>query len=502
MSQKKIFQNIIYGFGGKILTMAFGLIVPRLLLTGYGSEVNGLFSTVNNIYTYLALLEAGIGTSAIQMLYKPINNDDKKEINKILSTVRLYYHKISKLYLGCVIACSCILPVILSTSISKSSIFAIVMLQGMASVLNFWALSGINVLLSSEGKQYVISNIALVTSILTNIAKIVLVNMQVNIVILQLSYFVISMISILIYLIYLKKNYPWIDRNQYDEKIVLKQRGAFLISNIVYVIFNNTDTIIISIFCGLKYSSVYAIYNMIFVYVLNLINSIFSGLSFLLGKTYNEDKEKYIKVHDAYKSMYCAFVFAMFTVCYILIIPFLKLYTHGVNDIAYIDKYLPLLFCLANLLSTCRSTENNLISLAFHAKQTIPRTCVEAIINIVISLILVNKVGIYGCLIGTIASLLYRTNDIIIYANTKILNRKPRTAYITVISNFLMFFLICIISQNVVLNIDGYFSFFRCAVIISVILLIVYYLLAFGTNRQSCLFLFKQIKKEKIKKVQ
>ncbi|MDY5699654.1 MAG: hypothetical protein SPK68_00950, partial [Lachnospiraceae bacterium] len=63
MESKKIFKNIFFGLGGKLITMMLGLIVPRLFLKSYGSEINGLLSTVNNIYTYLALLEAGIGAS-------------------------------------------------------------------------------------------------------------------------------------------------------------------------------------------------------------------------------------------------------------------------------------------------------------------------------------------------------------------------------------------------------------------------------------------------------
>lgn len=495
MESKKIFKNVFFGLGGKLITMMLGLIVPRLFLKSYGSEINGLISTVNNIYTYLALLEAGIGASAIQMLYHPINDKDTLMINKILSTVKQYYRRITKYYAIGVIASAIVLPFAFNTTIPKYTIFIIVVLQGLASLVNFFALAGLTVLLSAEGREYVISNIAFFVTVLSSVVKIVLVNLQVDILFLQFSYFLISMILILLYLIYFKKNYPWIDRTQIDEAITLKQRGAFLQNNIVYLIFNNTDTIIISLFCGLKFSSVYAIYNMIFTYVLGIINSIFNGLKYMLGKTYNQDRNKYVKLHDAYKSIYCAFVFAMFSVCYVLILPFLRLYTSGINDISYIDKYLPILFCLVNLLSLCRSTENNLISVAFHAKQTLPRAYLEAIINIVVSVVLVNIVGIYGCLIGTIIALLYRTNDIIIYANTVILKRKPIQAYVTVLTNFFVFFLVCIISNKINLTINGYLPFLICGAVLSIVSLLVFFMLAIITNRECGVYLLKYFKK-------
>ena len=493
MESKKIFKNIFFGLGGKLITMMLGLIVPRLFLKSYGSEINGLLSTVNNIYTYLALLEAGIGASAIQMLYRPINNADTIMINKILSTVKRYYRRMAKYYAVGVIASALLLPFVFTTTIPKYTIFIIVVLQGLASLVNFYALSGLSVLLSAEGREYVISNIAFFVTVLSNLVKIILVNLQVDIIVLQFSYFIISLLSILVYMVYFKKNYPWIDRTQVDETITLKQRGAFLQNNIVYLIFNNTDTIIISLFCGLKFGSVYAIYNMIFTYVLTLINSVFNGLKYMLGKTYNQDRNKYIRLHDSYKSIYCAFVFSMFSVCYVLILPFMKLYTSGINDVAYVDKYLPLLFCLVNLLSACRSTENNLISVAFHAKQTLPRAYAEAIINIGVSLVCVNVIGIYGCLIGTIVSLFYRTNDIIIYANKTILNRKPIQAYKTVLSNFTLFFIICIASNAMNLSINGYLSFLVYGVVFSVISLFVFFLLAFVTNKECATYLFEYI---------
>lgn len=459
MKFKRAIYNVVFGLMAQILTIALGIVVPRLILKGYGSEVNGLFSTINNIYTYLALIEGGIATSALQALYKPVRENNRGEINQILSTTKKYYHRCSIYYFVGVLSLAVILPFAVQTTINRWVIVGIVILQGMASLMNFYLIASLTVLLSAEGKGYVQTNITLVTNVLTNVVKIVLVNLSVNIVFLQVGYFCVSMISILIYLIYFKRNYGWIDTNNRGTDIALKQKNAFLVHQIVYVIFNNTDVVLLSVLCGLKVSSVYAIYNMLFVYILSLINSIFNGLKFTLGHVYSESREKYVTVHDTYQSLYCAFVFAMFSICYILIAPFIRLYTDGISDIQYADKYLPILFCMVNLLSCCRSTENNLISLAFHAQQTLPRTIAEAVINLGCSILLIRQFGIYGCLLGTIIALLYRTNDIIIYANTRILKRKPIRAYITVLTNFALFFLIVWGNRYMNLHIGSYMDF-------------------------------------------
>lgn len=79
MKFKRSIKNIMMAVISQIIGVALAIMIPRLVITGYGSEVNGLLSTIGNIYTYLALIETGIGTVAVQALYKPVVEDDKKE---------------------------------------------------------------------------------------------------------------------------------------------------------------------------------------------------------------------------------------------------------------------------------------------------------------------------------------------------------------------------------------------------------------------------------------
>ena len=491
--KKKILYNIMSGVGGKIIVMVLSFIVPRLMLTNYGSEINGLFTTLSNIYSYLAIVEAGIGTSAIQLLYKPVMEHDWSAINSILYTTKKYFHRCGYIYAIGVIVLTVTLPFTLQSSINGVYIALIALLQGSASLVNFFVIAGMTSLLSAEGKDYVTNNISLFINIITSIAKIILVSLQVNIVLLQVAYFTISLLSTTIYYIYFMRKYPWINRKSGDNNFRLPQRGSFLVHNIIYLVFNNTDTIIISFFCGLKVASVYAIYNMVFSNVLGLVNTLFNSMKFTLGQTYNTDKNKYIVLHDTYKSYYCCFVFSVVTVIYILITPFIKLYTEGVTDIQYVDSYLPMLFCLVSLLSSCRSTESNLVNLTFHAKQTLWRAGLEAIINLGISLVLIQFIGIYGCLLGTIIALLYRTNDFIIYANRKILNRNPVQAYITVISNFLLFFIAVGICNRVNIIIMNYFEFCIYGFCLMVFMLAVYFIVNSLTNLNGFRFVYKNV---------
>ena len=82
-----------------------------------GSEANGFMASITQIFVYMSILEAGVGTAAIQALYKPIGLDDKHKINGILSATSKYYKKTGKYYLLAVVVMSIIYPLCIKSNI-------------------------------------------------------------------------------------------------------------------------------------------------------------------------------------------------------------------------------------------------------------------------------------------------------------------------------------------------------------------------------------------------
>ncbi|MFR6132751.1 MAG: hypothetical protein ACLUI5_04230 [Fusicatenibacter saccharivorans] len=95
MSRKRnSMNNFIWGILGNIITSIVAIIIPRLFIVNYGSEVNGLLSSIRQIYVYLALLEVGVGDASVVALYGPIGNEDHLAANKILAATDRYYKKL------------------------------------------------------------------------------------------------------------------------------------------------------------------------------------------------------------------------------------------------------------------------------------------------------------------------------------------------------------------------------------------------------------------------
>lgn len=98
-----------------------------------------------------------------------------------------------------------------------------------------------------------------------------------------------------------------------------------------------------------------------------------------------------------------------------LIVPFVRVYTAGINDANYIQPAFAILLTLANAMHCLRLPYNIMVLAAGHYKQTQKNYIVAATINIVLSVLTVKAWGLIGVAIGTFAAMAYQTVWLAIY---------------------------------------------------------------------------------------
>ena len=423
MNFKKGVYNIVFGIIGQVLTVLFAIIVPKVIIIGYGSSVNGLLSTINQLFVYLSLFEAGVGTATLQALYKPLTENNQGKINSVLAATHKYYIRTSKLYFAALVLFSVLYPCIIKRgSISYLMAALLIFFGGLGNVVNFMFQGKYKILLQAEGKSYVVTNITTIISVLINLSKIILIKSGFDVLAVQIVFFVFNVLQMVLFEGYIRLKYKWIDLTVSPDEEAISQKNSVLVHQVSTLIFSNTDMIILSIINGLKAVSLYTVYNYIYTTVLNLFSTINNGLVFYLGQTYHSDRKRFIQIYRLYEFDIMTVGYYMFTVIGILTLPFMKLYTSGMTDYNYINVWLPPLFVSVQFLSIARFAANNLVNIAGHFKKTQNRAILETAINIVLSVAFAFKFGIYGILFGTIAALFYRTNDFLIYSNRVILN--------------------------------------------------------------------------------
>lgn len=466
MESSKGVKNILAGVLANILTFGIGLIIPRLVLVNLGSEANGLLNSINSILGYLALLEAGVGTASLNALYKPCANKDHDAINSIMAATDYFYKRTGKIYLFLVVLLSIAYTFLVQTELPQLDVFLVVLLCGLSGVISFFFQGKFKLYLSAEGKSYISTNIGTFIHIATSIAKAILLYKGFGVVAVQVSAFIINIIQVVLFIVYMKKHYAWINLQVKPNLEAINQKNAVLVHQIATLIFNNTDVLILTVFTSLKEVSVYSMYAMIYGMVKWLAVVLYESYTFALGQSYNTDRARFLKMFDAYEVCTLMITFSLYCICRALMNPFLSLYTEGVKDIQYVDAYLPWLFAIFYLLHNGRTSSATLINIAQHFEKTKWRAVIESIINVSVSLLCVNLFGIYGVVMGTIAALLYRTNDIIIYAS-KIINRSCLVTYKRWIVNIAIFIFCSIIIDQFSIPASNYLQLVGSACVVS-----------------------------------
>ena len=423
MKKRNLVKNVIVGFGGQFIVILLGFILPRLFISNYGSDINGLLSTITQIFTYMALLEAGVGQASRNALFKPIANDDKNGINVVISSSYHYFRKFTVYYAICVIVFGIIAPYILNTNVDKITVSLIILFQGLSGVFNFYFTETPSILLSAYGKNYINSGITLANRILSYFAQIVLAILGVNIVMVQVANFIITIAKVFVYRIYINKKYSWISYNSKIKNVELKDRNSYVITEAAWTVFSSTDMVIISIFLNTQLASVYSVYNMVFNQISVLLNAVYASVLYVLGYSFHKNLKQYAVIHDSFTSAFLGTMTIIMSVCYVLIIPFVTLYTKGVNDVNYIYKSLPLMFCSIQILSWSRYVTGNLTGLAGYAKQTSYISLIEALTNLILSILFVNKFGIIGVTFATVIALPLKVIWCLYVSDVKVLKR-------------------------------------------------------------------------------
>ena len=118
MQNRILFYNSISPLVFQIITIICGFILPKLILTSFGSEVNGLVNSISQFLGVIAFLELGIGAVVKSSLYKPLANEDYTSISEIICSADKFFRKLGYLLLVYVIVMVIVYPAIVNQRFS------------------------------------------------------------------------------------------------------------------------------------------------------------------------------------------------------------------------------------------------------------------------------------------------------------------------------------------------------------------------------------------------
>lgn len=436
----------------QIVTALFGFVLPSMILNTYGANLHGYTTTVSNIMSYVALVNAGLAPAAVQALYEPLAKKDMYRVNQVLNAVDHFYTISGWLYTISVVVIAGLLPFILSNQLPATTIILLMIVIGASSTLECFIYSKYKVLLQADQRLFIVSVADTIIYFVRIISQVVLIQLKASIVLVMVIPAVMVIFRMLILSLYCKKNYSNLDRNIKRDNSALSKRWSAMAHQLAGLVVYNTDVTLLTLFGSLVEVSIYSVYNLVFQKLYELLTNIFSsGTLASFGQLMSENKrESLLRNYDLYEYGYYIIVTFVYGVSASMILPFVSVYTKKYVDIPYVDVKLAILFMIVGFANNMRIPCLTMINAAGHFKETQWRAILEAVINITVSLALIKPFGMYGLLIGTICSFAYRTTDIIYYSHKYILNisckksifRVMRSAAIILISVFLYYLLI------------------------------------------------------------
>lgn len=469
---KSLSINMVTSVLSRIVVLMTGLIVQYFILQAYGSTLNGLTSSITQVMSYLVLFEAGLGTASIQALYEPLSRNNWKKVSGIVVATGVEYKKITSVFSSVLLLVSLVLPFTLKGQVEFAVASLLTAVTGGSYIASYIVGGKYKAILCADRKMYILYILDMLSSILSCGLRVMALSFGATIIWVQ----ILNLVSILFknagYYIYVKVHYKKINYDDEPNLRSISKRWNVLIHSIAGIVVNHTDVIILTLFASLKIVSVYSVYNMVFGQLSTTIQSTFiQAPQAHFGILYYKDKKKFERCFKVYETVFTILLFLICGIALIMITPFVTLYTKGVIDIKYTDKWLPILFTLILLLNLLRSPAIMAVNVTGDFKETQKGAIIEAIINITVSLILffTTNLGLYGLLIGTVCSYIYRTTDLICYTYRHIVECNASGFIRTIIVNFVllifMYYLACI---KFPVKVESFWGWITAAVVVTI----------------------------------
>lgn len=408
--------NTIYNFtssiGGQLLTIIMQFAVRTVFIKKLGESYLGISGLFSNILSMLSLAEFGVGSAILFKLYEPIAKKDTHRIALLMKFYRTVYQII-----GIVVAVIglCLIPFLpylmkdyerLETlHINAVLIYLLYLTQTVSSYLFFAYKSAI---VKANQKEYLLNIISYFFTIVAGLVQIVTLMLFHNFII----YVVVAILQIigqnLASAIFANKQYPYINEKT-EEKIsseevkeVFKDCSALFLYKLNGVVLKATDNIILSAFIGLDIVALYTNYYVFYTTINSLFNKVFGSVSHSLGNLHtSHDTEHEYQVFESVNLITMVLGGTAGVGIFVVADEFVNTWIGAEWVLAQPFSLLMGLevFTLASRISL--SKYRTTMGLFQQAKL---RPLFGMIINLAVSILLVNFWGISGVLVGTLVA--------------------------------------------------------------------------------------------------
>ena len=465
---------MFFSIVNSVFSLLFGLLYNNYLISIYGSPINGLISTLTQFVSFFSIIEGGYTTAAVVSSYSSFVNEDFDSANNILYTTKIYFFRVGLLVSSLVMFFGFFYIKSINSPLSNVKTYLLLLISLLDTIGSLCLLSKYTVVLYGNNEEYVEIIISLISRIIYWVLSIILMRRKENILVVYSIRLVNIAINLLLFDVYKKRKYNRITfKGIYDVSLISGTKDV-LFQKIASTVFSSTDLILISSFINLSYSSVYnlyyTIYKTISTFVFSCIQSPFNSFGQLYSK--NGIDDSFVDLFDIYNTISIIILNTSLIVTSQMILPFIGIYAAKITDFNYIYPSLVYLLYTLMYIQSINRPYGTILNATGNFKNQNIQCALAAVINIVLSTVLLRKIGIYGVVIGSSLGTLMITIANIYVTNTLLFKNACKRNMVCMIINYFFGMLSIFISLKMKIKINGYFMFVMICLIDAAVVII------------------------------
>ena len=464
--------NVATSLAAQLAITVSGFILPNFFIRYYGSEVNGLISSITQFLAIVSLCDLGVGAVVQAALYKPIADKDDLEISRIYKSSVNFFNKLAIILLIYMVALMVIFPNIIDNSFSPLYTGILIFSVTISMLAQYFFAITDKLMLNAAQLSFIQRIVSIISTVLNIIFSVFLMMAGASIQAVKLASSAVFLLQPVVFKFAVHRNFN-IDKSVALDGEPIKQKWNGLAQHIATVVLENTPTLLLTVFSTLTNVSVYAVYHLVTNGLKQVFTTVTDNMKSLLGDMYARKEMKLLDMtFSEFEWLIHTLVSFAYSLAAVLIVPFVRVYTAGVTDADYIVPSFGYLLCLAFAIYVVRLPYTQMVSAVGHFKQTQISAIIEVILNLVISSITIINFGLIGVALGMAVAMIYRTVYFVWYLSKNVLYRKMTIFWRQILIDILYVTIVFISTQWIEMGAVTYLDWFIMAVKVGIIALV------------------------------
>lgn len=405
---QKTLRNSAVSLTGQIISILLGFISRKVFIQYFGVELLGLNSTFASLLSTLSLADLGFHKVIVFHLYGALAKHDEEKINDLVNIYKLVYRCIGIFFIVASLCCVPFLQYVLSDIEVTPIVRIFFLIQAMTSACTYFLAYKRNILYADQN-SYLSGLIDMAVNSAAMVVCILVAIFTRNYVLYLLIQLARTYLSNLLVHRECSKRYPFLHSVRVDWALLKKMVRDIknvVIERLAGYIYSSTDNLIISAFISTVQVGFLNNYTMIIAQIRTLVNSLLTPLIPALGNSIAAGENSHRQVEVFRLIQQGDFWLTGLTIVPIFILSdcFVEMFYGAAYVLPRIILFLMCMDLYMHIMQeACLSflTANGI----FRKRRNI--SIGGAIVNIVVSLLLMKPFGIAGILAGTAVSQVY-----------------------------------------------------------------------------------------------